>query len=263
MSKKNIFKNLIGLEGEKKWKIQTSKTAESEKWINHVLTADVDAPNIENEKKNYYFLIFFGFIILTFILISGKLFDLQIVKGKANFNSAELNRLKERIVRAPRGIIYDKNGTPLVKNVPNYDLVITPSNLPAEQKERDLVISNLAKITNSSVEDINKKIIEKGSQYTQPVLISKNLTKDTAIIISSQIKELKGISIEVNPIREYLDGGLLSHALGYVGRISEEELKGNKNYLLTDFIGKSGIEKTYENQLKGINGKERIEVNSE
>ena len=262
MKKKNIFKKLIGLEGKRRWRVQPSKTLDSERWINHVLTADADAPNIEVEKRNYYFLVFFGLTLLIFTLILGKLFDLQIVKGKSNYNSAEINRLKERVVRAPRGILYDSTGTPLVKNVPNYDLVITPSNLPMKQEERDRVIKNLSKIINKSESEIIKAFVEKGIGYSQPVLISKNLSKDTAIIVDSQIKELRGISVEVNPIREYLDGGLLSHALGYVGRISEDEIKNNKDYLLTDYIGKSGIEKTYERQLRGVNGKERTEVNS-
>lgn len=263
MKNKDIFKKLIGLEGKTKWQVSPSKTVKAEKWIYHILPADAEAPTIEQERNNSKFLVVIGLAILIFVLMYGKLFSLQVLNGNKNLGMAESNRVREKVIRAPRGIIYDTKGTQLVKNVPSYDLTITPSNLPLVRTERDRVIQKLSSISNISVDDLKKKIGEKGLNYTQSILVEKNLNKDMAILIESQIKDLSGIGIEVNPIREYLDNTLLSQALGYVGRISEEELKKNQDYLLNDYIGKSGIEKSYERYLRGVNGRERVEVDAE
>ncbi|MFA5196880.1 MAG: penicillin-binding protein 2 [Patescibacteria group bacterium] len=263
-SKKNIFKIITGLENnKKKWQIATSKTVSSEKWIYHVLPADAEAPNIEDVRKASPFLIVIGLGILIFLLIGGRLFSLQVVNGSQNLKLAEGNRVREKVIRAPRGIIYDAKGLPLVKNVPNYDLTITPSNLPYSKEQRETVLQKTAALASVSIDEVKKKIAEKGVNSTQAILISKNISKDNAILVESQIKDLNGVRVEVNPIREYLDDGLLSHSLGYVGRISEDELKKNQDYLLNDYIGKSGVEKTYERYLRGVTGKEQVEVDSE
>ncbi len=253
---------MIGLEGKSKWQIADSKASKSEKWIYHILPADAEAPTIERERKNTTFLVFVGLALLAFTLIFGKLFSLQIVEGEKRMSLAENNRVREKVIRAPRGILYDIKGIQLVKNIPSYDLTITPSNLPFEEKERIEVVKKISAISSISVDELEKKIVEKGVGYSQPILVGKNLNKDTAILIESQIKDLAGVHVEVNPIREYLDNGLLSHSLGYVGRISEEELKENQDYFLNDYIGKSGIEESYERYLRGANGIEKVEVDA-
>jgi penicillin-binding protein 2 len=263
MRKNNIFKKLVGLEyGNKKWHIRTSPTVEAERWLHHILPADAEVPNIEDERKDSPFLIIIGISLLFFILISGRLFSLQVVNGEKSLKQAEGNRVRENIIRSPRGVIYDNRMMALVKNVPNYDLVVIPANLPFKESERLVVLNKLSKIVNVPRAEIDKKIKEKGERTTQSVLISKNIDKNTSLIIESQIVNLNGVKVEVNPIREYLDSGLLAHAMGYVGRISEKELANNKNYGLNDYIGKSGIEESYENVLRGITGKERFEVDS-
>jgi len=262
MKNRDIFKKLTGLEGKSKWQIPSSRNSKSEKWIYHILPADAEAPAIERERSNTTFLVILGLFLLFFVLIFGKLFSLQVVEGKNRMILAENNRVREKVIRAPRGIVYDTKGVQLVKNIPNYDLTITPSNLPFEQKDREDVLNKLSSITKISIDDLKNKITEKGVTYSQPILVGKNLTKDTAILLESEIKDLSGVRVEINPIREYLDNGLLSHSLGYVGRISEEELKKNQDYLLNDFIGKSGLEESYERYLRGVNGTEKVEVDA-
>ena len=260
---KNIFKRITGLENnKKKWQVASSKTIDSEKWLYHVLPADAEAPNIEVGRKTTPFLVVIGLGLLLFIIIGGRLFTLQVINGNKSLQEAEGNRVREKVVRAPRGIIYDTKGVPLVKNIPNYDLTIMPSNLPFDKKQREAVLEKVATLSGTPLSDVKKKITEKGTNFTQSILISKNITKDTAILIESQLSDLSGVRVEVNPIREYLDSGLLSHSLGYVGRISENELKNNQDYLLNDYIGKSGVEKSFERYLRGVAGKEQVEVDS-
>lgn len=263
MKNKNIFKKLVYLEGgNKKWQVASSKTGDSERWLQHILPADAEAPNIENDRKPSTFLLVLGISMLVMVVLAGRLFDLQMLNGKSSLVAAESNRVRERIVRAPRGIIYDSKGVALVKNVPNYDLSITPSDLPLDQTEKESVLRKAAEIVGVTYENIKSQITTEKEHSSQPLLIEKNLTKDTALLLESKIQGLPGVHVDVNPIREYLDSGLLSQLTGYVGRISEDELSKNSGYLLTDYIGKSGLEKEYEDILKGTPGKERVEVNS-
>lgn len=263
MKNKNIFKKLVYLEGgNKKWQVASSKTGDSERWLQHILPADAEAPNIENDRKPSTFLLVLGVSMLVMVVLTGRLFDLQMLNGKSSLAAAESNRVRERIVRAPRGIIYDSKGVALVKNVPNYDLSITPSDLPLDQTEKESVLRKAAEIVGVTYENIKSQITTEKEHSSQPLLIEKNLTKDTALLLESKIQGLPGVHVDVNPIREYLDSGLLSQLTGYVGRISEDELSKNSGYLLTDYIGKSGLEKEYEDILKGTPGKERVEVNS-
>lgn len=263
MKNKNIFKNLVGLEGgNKKWQVATSKTIDSEKWLYHILPADTEAPNIEDDRRPATFLVILSIVALAFIVLSGRLVFLQGVEGQKNLSMAETNRVRENVIRAPRGIITDAFGTQLVKNVPNFDLMIVPSDLPRDTNGRDNVYKKLSAITGMSAVDIKGKIKENEKYSVIPVLVMKNIDKDKSLVIESQIADLQGVRVDVNPIREYLDSGLLSHSLGYVGRINADELKKNTNYGLNDFIGKTGLEESYEGTLRGVNGSEKLEVDA-
>ncbi len=265
MKNKDIFKKLVYLEGgSKKWQVMGQKSADSERWLQHIMPADADAPNIELDRKKEPFLVVIGIALLLMVVLLGRLFSLEVINGKKSLLKAENNYVHAVPVRAPRGIIYDTNGKALTKNVPNYDLSVTPSDLPLDPTAREKIVVEVAKIANLTVDELKKKIATNGDHSTQPVLLAKNLTKDQSILFESKITNLPGVHIEVNPIREYLDGGLLSHVFGYVGRISAEELKKNSesDYLLTDYIGKSGLEKSYEKFLRGKMGYDRYEVDS-
>lgn len=264
MKNRDIFKKLVYLESgnRSKWQVANSKTSDSERWLQHILPADADAPNIENDRKSSIFMVVLGLVFLCLTILAGQLVNLQMLNGKSSLVQAEGNRVKERVIRAPRGIIYDSNGIPLVKNVPNYDLSITPSNLPLDQLAKDEVIRKAAEIAGVQYEEIRSKITVDNEHSPQPILVLKNLDKDKSLLLESKVSDLPGVHLDVNPIREYLDGGLLSQLTGYVGRISAEELEKKEDYLLTDYIGKSGLEKEYETILRGVAGKERVEVNS-
>ncbi|MDO8507506.1 MAG: penicillin-binding protein 2 [bacterium] len=260
--RKNVFKGLVGLEGgNKKWRLSEPKTRDSEKWIYHILSADREAPKIESDRTIKPFLIIGTTCFLLFMIMAARSAYLQIFQGNQHKILAEENRNRGNVIRAPRGIIYDRNHVKLVKNTPNYEATVIPSELSRDENERKNILSQAATALSIPLEEILKKIDEKGLNYTQPILLKENITKDDSFIIAS--KGLKGINVPVNPIREYLDGGLLSHAMGYVGRISEEELKDKKDtYMLTDYIGKTGLEKSYEDVLRGKDGSQKYEVDS-
>lgn len=267
--RKNIFKPLIGVDAKTN-QVSSHQSSKSERWLFGILSADREAPSVEEEKPFRRFYSFFAIILFVFILFFGRAFYLQIVKGQESLRLAQENRFRIQTIRAPRGILYDRNKTPLVKNIPNYEVTVIPTDLPVMESERQLIYQNLSGIIKLSPAEI-KKIAESKEEsvfddeklkYTQPILIAKSVSRDISLIFESKQSALRGFYVGINPIREYLDGGLLSHAIGYVGRISEQELEQNRDYIMTDYIGKSGLERSYENIIKGIDGEERIEVDS-
>lgn len=169
----------------------------------------------EKEPNLRGFLLLFSLFILLGILIF-KIFFLQILQGQYYKALADKNRTKTILIRAPRGIIFDRNGEALVFNVPGFR------------------------------ETVNKK--------------TRLLTREEAIKLMASGKK----DLEIDSLREYTQKEILAHVLGYIGQISEEELKNPlfSNYQHNDLIGKSGIEQYYEEKLKGIDGKQLVEVNA-
>lgn len=267
--RRNIFKHLVGIEA-KNTHVGTLHSSKNERWLFGILSADKDAPTIEEEKPLRRFYGFFAIVAFTFVIIFGRAFYLQVVNGQESLRLAQENRFRVQTIRAPRGILYDRHKTPLVKNVANYEVTVIPTDLPPVAEQREQIYRNVSQIINIGPEKLRelaeskeeKVSDEEKLKYTQPILIEKSVTRDVSLVFESKQSSLRGFYVSINPIREYLDGGLLSHALGYVGRISEEEMKDNQDYAMTDYIGKTGIEKAYEGILKGTDGKERIEVDS-
>src|SRR3989304_67102 len=126
MKKKNIFKDIFPLEGRE----IKHRVSESESWLYNLLPADADVTQTEEEKNNHSFKFVNMAILAVFALLFGRIYFLQIVHGSEQYQRAEGNRVRSRVVRAPRGIIYDSKGTALVKNVPNFEVTIVPADLP-------------------------------------------------------------------------------------------------------------------------------------
>ncbi|MDD3085216.1 MAG: hypothetical protein PHU32_05015, partial [Candidatus ainarchaeum sp.] len=229
-------------------------------------------------------------LIFSFLLLFFRLFWLQIVRGSDYRLLAEGNRIRVENVEPRRGIIYSSNMTPLVKNEANFVLYLTPIDLPKDEVDRDEIIRKLANIlsnlensTSSSEKSgllvsndspyfyeiknqLNK--IEYGSlESYRPLFLMDNIDYNSAISIYLAAEEMPGVSISVKMRRKYLsseDNSLsLSHFLGYIGKISEKDLTiFGDEYSSIDYIGKSGLEYFYENELKGIKGKKNIEVDA-
>jgi penicillin-binding protein 2 len=271
MKKRNVFAPLTGVSSKSKH-VSSAKHSGSERWLFGVLPADNDAPTVEDEKSKGRYMMVFAVAVLVFAGLLGRAFFLQVINGNTSLAEAQLNRFKQNVIRAPRGLFYDRNMTPLVKNVANYELTVVPSDLPATDKERQAVYARVAPIFGVTVADVKKVAESKEDKkhlsdsrplmYPQPIVVSKTVSRDTSLIFDSKHADLNGFSVDINPIREYLDSGLLAHVFGYVGRINAEEYKEHKDYQITDYIGKMGLEKSYETNLRGVAGVERVERDS-
>lgn len=223
-------------------------------------SAEENAPHIVEIDNRKHIWILFGAAILCMIVILGRSFYLQVVKGDYYAAFALENRIKTQYTRAVRGIIYDENGQPLVQNIPSFDLMVQPDEF--EKNKQDKIYGELSKILEEPVESI-KQYFSKVDFFTYSAQIVKpNIGHSKAIIIESKSNDLPGIKVEVNAIRDYIDSSYFSHILGYIGKINKQEYENNQDYLLDDNIGKTGLENIYEKNLRGQYGIRRLEVDS-
>lgn len=201
------------------------------------------------------------FLSITIILFA-QLAYLQFVKGGYYSSISEKNYIRTTKVRSARGIIYDRNMSQIVYNVPVFDLAIIPADFFKDRGQIEIKKEELAAILDISSEDFENKIKSVSPTSYQSFLIMENIQKEKALIIDEKIKHMAGVKLENSAIRKYIDGQYFSSIIGYSGRISQKELEKNPDYLFTDIIGKDGLEFFYERDLRGIYGTSEIEVDS-
>jgi penicillin-binding protein 2 len=208
------------------------------------------------------------FIIVLFLGLVGRVAWLQIAKGNYYYSLAEGNRIRIERVEAKRGVIYDRDLAPLVRNKANFLLYFVPVDLPEDEQEKDKIISEISEILgNFSVEEISSKLagVEPGTLDSyQPLFVVDNIPYEKAMLLYLASDDMSGVFLTNKTRREYdLFSSSLSHILGYTSKINEQELKkAGDEYLPIDYIGKTGIEYFWENELKGESGKKYIEVDA-
>ena len=204
-------------------------------------------------KRLKFFSIFVFCILIVYLF---RLFSMQIIQG-AQFRkqSQTISRRSERIP-AQRGEIFDRNANiPMVLNTNTFAVLVTPGEIP--KTVFSTVITRLANILQIPVAEIEKKLPVKRSSF-QSVEIRSNIPYEVITSLAENIDELPGVSWHSKPVRNYVETRSFSHILGYVGDITKEELKTfyNKGYTANTSIGKAGIEKYYDEWLRGEDGSE-------
>lgn len=234
----------------------------AEDWSAAILSGSSEKIQLEEPiKSKIYYLLGAVFLLIGIVIIS-RLAYLQIITGERNSLLASGNRIRTNSIAAPRGTIYDRNGIILARNNAHYDLVVIPAQLPQNEESRSRVYALAATLAGKSTADIQTIVESKSLRYGLPIVVVDNISRDVALNIEEQHNELTGFSIDTNPTREYLDGNGLAPFLGYIGRISAEEFEANPQYRPIDMIGKTGLEKAYEQDLRGVYGKEQTEVDA-
>jgi penicillin-binding protein 2 len=207
-------------------------------------------------------------LFLFFCFIIGRAAWLQIARGSYYYDLAEGNRIRVERIEAKRGVIYDREYRPLVRNSANFLLYFVPADLPKDILARQAIIEkvsqNLTDIKPDEINELLKKVKLGSLESYQPLFIADNIDYDKAMALYLESDNLPGVVLTNKSRREYnLYSLSLSHILGYTGKINEAELtKFGKEYLPIDYIGKSGIENFWENEMKGTNGKKQIEVDA-
>lgn len=227
-----------------------------------VLTlSEPDRAKIEWPLPRRIFRFLFIGALVTLVIFTGRFVYLNVYKGEEYKTMSYRNSIRSIIIPAPRGFIFDQFGTPLVNNIPSIDLVLTPIDVPENEAERTSLRQELAHL-HVSEELLNKVFSELDRRSPKQILLKQNISQEEALVFLEKSKRLPGVTLFKTTKRNYIDGPVFSHIIGYEGKIYEAELADNPQYHLTDTIGKQGIEKSYESDLRGQYGFQQGEVDS-
>jgi len=225
-------------------------TALHDDWIEN-------SEDLKEYQERYFYL--YGIIIATFLLLFCRLWYLQIIRGTEFKRFSEQNQIKEEKIPAPRGMIMDRNGEILVDSLPAFHVVLTPQYISS----LDRVATDLASALNINKDEIMEKVraSRKQNGVFKPVRIKENVTRDEVAKVERMKIDNPGLSVEMGIKRNYLLGDDGAQVFGYTGEISKEELPvlngGHQidgKFKAGDIIGKSGLEKRWDNEVRGLDG---------
>jgi len=197
-------------------------------------------------------------LVFLFSLLFLRCFQLQVLRGSVYKKWSEKNHVRQIPIVAPRGFIFDRTGEILVKNRPSYSLFVVPYEFrknPADQE----IISSLLGI---SIDEIETCIDKAGGGPFTPVRLIQNMDFATLSVVEENRADLPGIFYQIEPVRMYSTSVKASHVIGYCGEINFTELSSLKarGYHQGDIIGKNGVERSYNNILRGERGYRYVEV---
>ena len=204
----------------------------------------------------------FGIVFFCLLVFFGRAAYLQMWGGATYAKMAIENKTRGQPILAKRGIIYDRNDLPLVENVPSFDIVAIPADLPRNKQDRDNMIGRLAPVIAVPKEELAAQFSRVNLAGVTPVLVQEDAVRDIALLLETKAGEFPGIEIKKNAVRRYPEKEYFSHILGYVGRVSESDMKKNEGLFFIDSIGKLGIEGSYDSFLRGVNGIIEREINA-
>ncbi|MDD5342668.1 MAG: penicillin-binding protein 2 [Patescibacteria group bacterium] len=189
---------------------------------------------------------------------------LQIAQGSVYRQMAEENRIRIQWVKPPRGLIFDRNEYSLVENIPNFIIQAVPADLPKDETERQNIIFELSQTLNTDPVNINNALSKESSESYEPITLFEHIDIEKAIQLKIKSSHLPGISVIAESNRKYTAGPPFSNIIGYIGKITSAELATfeEDEYLRNDYTGKVGLEKSYEKTLRGVYGRNHIEVDS-
>lgn len=206
-------------------------------------------------------------VMLLFVMVAigglvARMYQLQIVEHEVYTTLSDKNRVQVQSVPPPRGLIYDRNNTLLAENRPVFSVKLVPERVDG----MDETLEKLGSILEISEEDLERfrRRLEEPRRPFQEIPLRYDLTPEEIARLAVERHELPGVEVEAELVRYYPHGELTAHALGYVGRINRDELQNIDpvNYAGTNYIGKSGIERFYEEILHGKVGYQHVETNA-
>ena len=194
--------------------------------------------------------------LAVFVVLGGRLAWLQLYKGLYYGKQADGNRMRSAVIMAPRGRIMDVHGKVLADSSPGYVL-----SLQAGHSFSDAEVNLLARLLAMQPDAIRKKAEQATGTYEQ-IVVKSELTPQEITSLEEHLKDLPGISLNLQPMRHYLYGMTAAHVLGYVGEVSEEQIKQGKYKGLSpgSIVGKEGLEFVYDAVLRGQTGRRTEEV---
>lgn len=204
-------------------------------------------------------------LVFVFLLLAGlvaRMYQLQVVEHDIYTTLSDKNRVQVQSVPPPRGLVYDRNRVLLAENRPVFSVTVVPERVGG----MDATLEQLAGILDVSEEDMDRfqRRLREPRRPFQEIPLRYDLTEDEIARLAVHRHELPGVEVEAELVRYYPHSELTAHALGFVGRINRDELQriDPVNYAGTNYIGKSGVERFYEELLHGKVGYQHVETNA-
>jgi penicillin-binding protein 2 len=222
----------------------------------------------------------YGIVITGFVILVIRLFTLQVIEGADWSAQAYENRISSLSDPAPRGIIYDRNGYILARNIASYNVVITPALLPDDSSDIQDIYRQLSDlidvpVNEGTVEDAKlvsacvpgpgiAQLVELGESLApfSPVKIKCNIDEDLALALRQKAVDWPGVDIEIEPVRDYPTGEMTANLIGFLGPIPANQVDAYEQLGFVanrDKVGYAGIEASMQGALAGINGTRVVE----
>ncbi|HEX2358503.1 MAG TPA: penicillin-binding protein 2 [Solirubrobacterales bacterium] len=207
-----------------------------------------------------------GLVIAIVAVLLLRVWSLQVLSGEQYRALAEDNRIREIRLHPPRGEILDREGRVLVDNRSVVTLVLRPAELPKDPSARKRELVELADLLGLSYEEIRTRLrLDLPSQFGgEPIVLKEGLRRPLLFYLLEHQQRFPGVSVERAYVRRYRAGSLAAHVLGTVGEVSPGQLKGSRSGALEpgDVVGQSGVEQSYDRQLRGAAGELKVQVDA-
>ena len=197
--------------------------------------------------------------VLGLVSLLAWLWTLQVLRGEELAVLSENNRIRLRRIPATRGRVVDQFKRVLVDSQASFDALLVPEDTP----DLENTVETLAHFLNQTAGE-TRAVLGRvtGRPPFQEILVKRDLDWEEVVAIETHQLELPGVSLRITPRRNYPHGPLLAHVLGYVGEVSQADLKRDRRYRSGDLVGKSGLEKVWDQSLRGVSGGQQIEVDA-
>ncbi|HEV8584784.1 MAG TPA: penicillin-binding protein 2 [Methylomirabilota bacterium] len=200
-------------------------------------------------------------VSVALLVIVCQLWYLQVLEGGRFQEASDKNRIRIRPIAAPRGILFDRNGLPLVDNRPAFTLSLIPRELERDAAKRDATLGRLASLLQIPYQELQDAVAKVSPDSFLPVRIRRGLSIGDMQKVEEWKLDLPGVIVEVEPQRVYPNSRFAAHLLGYVREANDEQLKQGR-YRRGDMVGQTGLERLLDEFLRGKDGGERIEVDA-
>jgi penicillin-binding protein 2 len=199
-------------------------------------------------------------IAAVFLILGARLWYLQVLTGQDYTLAARATQHTNIKIPAQRGVVYDRDGKILANNVPGLNVTVIPDEISRDKVEE---LATVVGADTEAVLDRYDAAIETGSQYS-PILVKENAGRDAVTYVSERTREFTGVAVNDDWVRSYPEGRLAAHILGYTGAVNHDELKQEpfKGLPADSIVGKSGIELSYEEVLRGKAGQRTYNVDA-
>ncbi|HCC22201.1 TPA: hypothetical protein DEP86_02240, partial [Candidatus Uhrbacteria bacterium] len=192
-------------------------------------------------------------LLVGLIVVLIRCGQIQIIKRAQFAALAEGNRSRIERIPAERGVVFDRNDLILVQNMPKFTATVIPSDLPTNEADRRLVLGRLAEIVELTPRDIEEKLIYANSLDSVAVPIAEDINHEQAILVEIMSSRWMGVQLLRGTKREYPQAteiSSMSHIIGFESGVTAEDVESG-DFLPTDRIGRTGLERSYETELRG------------